>query len=523
MESRGFFSREALSGVPYMVAAKLILFFVYFGISILTVNGLGRDRFGVYSLLNNIASYLLILCGLGLGAALTRYVPELAAHKNRRGLIHLLCKSAALQAVAVLAVCGLLFFFADPLQRLFQAEQVSHFRFYLLLVSGLVSLHLLKAFVATVFTAMFKSSIVAVLSIAQGVIWLVVLPVWMTARKEVSTVLYVQMFSLLLVYSLGAVLLVRHVRSLPWYALPHGIGKRRALKFSGAAMLSAIMRTVMFKYSEIFFLAFAGGTTVVGTYDLGYTLPYTLVTFIPLALLGLFTAAFADAYVRDPGCLDRLITSSYKLLIMVSLPIAVAGAFFAPAVYHIIYQGRMDEAGQLARVFSIVLLLPLISIPHSMALKAKEKVHNILPMMLLQIAVNLTLDWLLIVHLRWGIWGGVAAITGTFFITIAPRLLLLRDLIGGIWFPLGFFLRIALALTAVAGGLYGLSRQLRLFERFSSEWINLGLLFAVGAVYLVLFLLCVRLLRLVRKADIADFQSLGIRRLNRLLAKLFGV
>ena len=101
MESRGFFSREALSGVPYMVAAKLILFFVYFGISILTVNGLGRDRFGVYSLLNNIASYLLILCGLGLGAALTRYVPELAAHKNRRGLIHLLCKSAALQAVAI--------------------------------------------------------------------------------------------------------------------------------------------------------------------------------------------------------------------------------------------------------------------------------------------------------------------------------------------------------------------------------------------------------------------------------------
>ena len=72
-------------------------------------------------------------------------------------------------------------------------------------------------------------------------------------------------------------------------------------------MLSAILRTVMFKYSEIFFLAFAGGTTVVGMYDLGYSLPFTVVTFIPLALLGLFTAAFAEAYVRYHKCLERLI------------------------------------------------------------------------------------------------------------------------------------------------------------------------------------------------------------------------
>jgi O-antigen/teichoic acid export membrane protein len=522
-EPGGFFSREAVSGVPWMVLGKLILFFVYFGVSILTVNGLGRDKFGIYSLMTNIASYLLVLCGLGLGAAMMRYVPELAAHRNHRGLIHLLLKSAVLQIAATGVCAALLLFFSGPLQRLFNVEQVPHFRFYLMLVCGLVGLLLLKDFVATVYTSLFRTRTVALLSTIQGVIWLVVLSAWLMVSPEISTVLFVQMISIALVYAGGAALLARHVRRLDWLKLSYGIGRRRTLKFSGTAMLSAILRTVMFKYSEIFFLAFAGGTTLVGMYDLGYTLPHTLVTFFPLALLGLFTAAFAEAYVRDNSCLERLISSYYKLLIMVSLPMAVAGIFFAPEAYRIIYQGEMNEAGRLASVFSAVLLLPLISIPLSVALKAKEKVHNMLPLMLLQIAVNLTLDWLLIVHLRMGVWGGVWAVLGTFLITIVPRLYVARNIIGGIYFPVRFFLRNALALVLEAGVLFWLARQFRLFERFEHHWANIGLLFAVGLVYLILFLVSVRVLRLVRKSDIADFHALHIPRLNRMLSRLFGI
>ena len=86
----GFFSREAMGSIPWMVVGKLVLFFVYFGISMLIVNGLGKEKYGIYSLMVNISSYLLMVCGLGLGVALMRYVPELAARRNRFGLIHLL-------------------------------------------------------------------------------------------------------------------------------------------------------------------------------------------------------------------------------------------------------------------------------------------------------------------------------------------------------------------------------------------------------------------------------------------------
>ena len=146
-----------------------------------------------------------------------------------------------------------------------------------------------------------------------------------------------------------------------------------------------------------------------------------------------------------------------------------------------------------------------------------------LPMMVLQIAVNLALDWLLIVHLRRGVWGGVVAVAGTFFITIAPRLLVARNIIGGIYFPVRFFLRIVLVLVLEAAALFWITRQVGLFERFDNAWLNVGLLFAVGLGYMLVFLLFVRILRLVKQSDLADFKALEIPKLNKLLARLFGV
>lgn len=513
----GFFSREAVKGVPWTITGKLVLFFIYFGISVVTVNGLGRAKFGVYSLMTNISSYMLMLCGLGMGAALMRYVPELAARKNRRGLLHLLWKSAALQVVAVIVMSLVLLRFTGPLQRLFNAEHVELFPFYLKLACGLTGLLLLKEFVGTAFTSIFKTRTVAILSITQGIIWLSVLYYWLAIRPEVETVFAVQMCSVGVIYSIGSIALFRHVHRLPWHTTEFGIGKRRTLKFSGTAMLSAILRMVMFKYSEIFFLAAVGGTTLAGIYDLAYTMPYTVITFIPLALLPLFTAAFAEAYVKDNTCLGRLVSSYYKLLMMVSLPIAVLGRFFAPEAYHIIYGGEMDQAGDLAAAFCLVLTLPLYSMPLSAAIKAKEKVLNMVPMLVLQIVVNLFLDWLLIVRFDLGLWGGIMAVLATFVLTIPFRVLVVRSILGGVFFPLRFFFRNLLALGAVGFGFKWISDRVGLFECFESQWINVGFLFAVGFLFFAIFLLMIRYLRLVRQEDIEDFHALDIENLNKVL------
>ncbi|MEA2069145.1 MAG: oligosaccharide flippase family protein [Verrucomicrobiota bacterium] len=513
----GFFSREAMGSIPWMVVGKLALFFIYIGISILTVNGLGKEKFGIYSLMVNISSYMLMLCGLGLGSALMRYIPELAARKNRFGLIHLLWKSATLQLGAVLAVSLLLLSFSDSLQHLFKAGHVEHFRFYLKLACGLAGLLLLKDFIGTVFVSLFQTRTVAILSVVQGLVWFAALYAWLGIRPEVGTVFGVQLVSVGVVYLAGALALFRYVKGLPWEGREFGIGRRRTLSFSGTVMLSSILRMAMFKYSEVFFLAAVGGTTVAGMYDLGYTLPYTLITFLPLALLPLFTAAFAEAYVRDRNCLGVLIKAYYKLLIMVSLPVAVLGSFFAPAAYRIIYKGEMDVAGHIASAFCIVLVLPLVSMPLSAAIKAKEKVLNMVPMLVLQIIVNLILDWLLIVHFRMGVWGGILAVSGTFVLTIPFRLWVVRGIIGGVYFPAAFCLRIFTALALLGVVFRWLAEKTELFGLSGNRLVNMALLFGVGGLYMGLFLLAVRYLRLVRRSDVEDFQSLEIDKLNILL------
>ncbi len=512
-----FFSREAVGSIPWMVVGKLVLFFLYFGISILTVNGLGKEQYGVYSLMVNISAYMVMLCGLGLGVALMRYIPELAARKNRFGLIHLLWKSATLQLISVMAVSMLLLSFSGPLQRLFKAEHIEHFEFYLKLACGLTGLLLLKDFVGNVFTSLFKTRTVAILSVAQGGVWFGMLYIWLALRPVVGTVFFVQMFSVGTIYLVGATVLFRHIKNLPWENREFGIGKRRALSFSGTIVLSSILRTVMFKYSEVFFLAAVAGTTVAGMYDLGYTLPYTVITFLPLAFLPIFTAAFAEAYVKDNDCLGLLVKSYYKVLMMVSLPVAVLGAYFSPAAYRILYKGEMDEAGHVASAFCIVLILPLVSMPLSAAIKAKEKVLNMVPMLVLQLVVNLWLDWLLIVHFKMGVWGGILAVAGTFVLTIPIRLKVVYSILGGVYFPAAFCLRITAALAALGWSFNWLAEKSGLFGLVENRLVNVALLFGIGALYMVLFLLAVRYLRLVRREDIEDFHALEIDKLNTLL------
>ncbi|MFA7369027.1 MAG: hypothetical protein WC334_05215, partial [Kiritimatiellales bacterium] len=66
---RTFFSREAVVGMPWMVATKLILFFVYFAISVLTVRMLGKEPYGIFSICTNIAGLIGVFCCLGFSAA----------------------------------------------------------------------------------------------------------------------------------------------------------------------------------------------------------------------------------------------------------------------------------------------------------------------------------------------------------------------------------------------------------------------------------------------------------------------
>ncbi|HNX52490.1 MAG TPA: oligosaccharide flippase family protein [Pontiellaceae bacterium] len=509
-QSGAFFSREAVSGVPWMVASKAVLFFVYFAISVLTVRLMGSTNYGIYSICINIAEWAGVFCGLGLVSALFRFVPELVVQHNAAGLKRLVWKSLWLQLAATAAGTLILILMKPWLNNWFHID----FGSYLVLTGLLIGFSLLKENVSAVETSLFRTKHISILTLARGILWLGLVVTMLRIVPTVASAFWTQILSYAGVYLIGAWLMFRHIYSFDWRSPPYGIGKRRTAKYSFAILSNTIVRMMMMKYTEVFFLGLTVTPAVIGAYDLGYSLPPLIIFFIPDSLHMLFTSGFAEAYSRDPNCLGRLIKAYYKMTILFMVPLAIFGFFFAPEAVVMVYGDNMALAGVLASGFCLVHLFSTISTPLSMAIKAKEQIMATMPVMILQIVINLFLDWLLIVYFDLGVWGGMGAVAGTFLISAPIRLSVVKKILGGIFFPTEYMLRMTFTLFILSSILTVASDHWNLLGLFETRWLNVVTLFGLGVIYLLLFFVAIRMFRLVRDEDVADFRALDIKKLN---------
>jgi len=217
-----------------------------------------------------------------------------------------------------------------------------------------------------------------------------------------------------------------------------------------------------------------------------------------------------EAYSRNPECLPELISGMYKMLILLAMPLSAFGVFFAARGIVLIYGEEMRAAGPIAVSFCVFHLFPLISTPLSMAIQAKEKVHKMFPLMILQVVVNLILDFLLIPP--FGIPGALVAVFLTFFLTTPLRLYAVKRLVGGIYFPAWFMWRMLLPCLALAG----LGKLL-----FAEP--SLPVLFGLAVIYLICLVGGIRGSWLIHKDDNTLFLSLASGRSEKWLALLLGM
>lgn len=500
------FSRQSMQAVPWILASKILLFFAYFGISVLIVRGLGKDQYGVFALCKNFADILMILCGLGMNAVILRFVPELVVNRNRAGLLRLLWKTAAVQ----LGLSFLVVLASAPLTPLFDRWFGVSFGPLLVLTAVSVGFVLAKSWYNDVLTSLFLGRWVAVFSMVQGVSWALLLG-WLVWRggATVFSVIVVELVSIAIAGALAMGVLVRFLRSLRWKSPLHGIGRSRAMSMGLAVWGGSIGRAFMMKYSETFFLGLYFGPSVVAIYDLGFSSTMLVITFIPMALQTIFSSGLAEAFVKDPACLPRLVSSLYKILILFAVPIAAFGVFFSPAAVVLFYGREMAAAGWVASSFCAIHLLPLIAIPLSMAIGAMEKVKEFLPLLYFRVAVNLLLDWLLIP--RFQIPGALAAVVLTFVLTFPFRLGLIRSLLGGFHFPAAFFIRFVVVCPLVAAAIWSVLPH-----------DSIPGLFLAAGIYAVLLLVLLRLTPLLQHRDVQEFRNLNFPKLNRLLDLLAG-
>jgi O-antigen/teichoic acid export membrane protein len=432
------FSETAQNAIPWVVSSKALLFIIYFTISILTVRQLGTAQYGIYVICKSIAEVLILVCTMGMTASYLRFIPELIIHKNKAGINRLIGKSFLIQFLA-LSVAGLGLYLSQGLIE-------SHFSIALngalLFTFFLVIFEQTKININAIFTALFKAKQLTLFSSLNGFLWLLLLAAFLHYDASVSMALAAPAASYALIYIIALISLYRYFKSLNWRSPSYAIGKKRVLNHSGSIAVSTLVRLLMLKYTELFFLGGVLDSETIGLYDLAFSLPMMVIAFIPAATQELFTSGFSDAYVKNKNCLPNLIRAFYKLLILITIPIAVFGFMFAGDLLVFCYGEEVRDAYELTTAFCLLHMLPLISAPLSVAVQAKEKVLNMFPALLLQLSVNILLDYLFIIHLNWGVWGAFMAIFLTFIFTIPIRLYLVSKILGGIFFPGRFCLRI---------------------------------------------------------------------------------
>lgn len=527
-ESDSLVSRAVLRGIPWAVASKLILLFVYSVISWITWNYLGASEYGVLAKCRTLAECLIIFCGLGLNTSMARFIPELQVKQSKVGLIRLV-RTTSKWEVLSLAVCGLLLFLAKPVldRYFFTVEEggvpleTSPLLWAVLLF---VSVRAIRNYMDVVMTALYCVATTAILSAVQGL--LLVGFLFFALRPEgmrvAGVALTAQSGAMALVSVYGAYWLLRYLSRLEWKAgNDEVIGSKRLFSLGWASLLNQSGQLIMQRYSELFFLSASSTDVVVGIYDLGVGQTQMILTLLPFAVHGLFTSGFSDAYSRDPHCLGRLIRTYYKVLIVVILPMSAFGSAFAPEIFAFFFPSPDNQAGVVASWFFVIHILGFMSVPLSMAIIAKEKVLTMTPLLYLQIAVNLILDYVLIP--RYGIHGATAAVILTFFLTVPIRLYVARRIIGGIHFPVLFFLRYAAVLY---GGAWAMSRMPFTEGGWAApllgDYAGLAAIALLGVIYSVLYLLAIRYLRLFTHRDAVEFRKMDIRLLDWALDRVIG-
>ena len=498
------FSESAQRAIPWMIISKSLLFIIYFSISVIAVRYLGAEQYGIFVICRSIADVLILVCTLGMTASFIRFIPELVLEKNLAGIKRLIGKAFVLQVLA-LGTAGVGLYLSQ--QHIEEHFSVA-FNGALVFTFVLMVCEQFKTNINSILTALYQTKRLAIFSLFNGIVWLLALFVLVENEASVDAVLSAQSISYALIYLIAGVILFRYLSGLGWRSPAKAIGYKRVLNHSGSLALSTIVRLLMLKYTELFFLGAMTDAETVGMYDLAFSLPMMVIVFIPAALHELFVSGFSEAYLRKNDCLPVLIRALYKTLIMITIPIAVFGFMFAGDLLIYCYGEEVRGVYELTMAFCLLHILPLISTPLSVAIQVREKVMNMFPTLMLQLSVNIVLDYLLIVVCDMGIWGAFLALLLTFILTIPFRLYMVKRILGGIYFPLGFFLRVLFATLLVA-------YLIRL--AFSPENIfSIGFFFPI---FMVAVAYVLHILKLIKPDDIQDIDLFLSGKIKKLVQK----
>ena len=501
-QTGGSTAARVTTAMSWSVGAKLARTAIAVASSIVIVRGLGKHDYGVLSSVRTILTFLAFVCGLGLGQALLRFMPELRVRRDPERARGLLGFVLLVQLAAWAAFFVVFLFWGESLGVFFKTPAMG----LLLKVGvGLLVIDLMSVLASQLLTSFYD---VKLLSIYTTVSLVVTLALTVTFLRMGYGVMGVLVAAAISGGLLTALLLERGALHVPVSLRPSFSGVGRVMKYSLPFAVIGVLNLVTWRQSETLFLLYFRSAEDAGLFDLGYRVPQQVLEMVPGAVWPLLMATFAEVYTRRKEALGDAISAYYKLLFVLVAPLSVFGAAISAAGIPVVFGDPMAQSGILAQMFFVIFSVSFLTTPLSMSLYVMELTWLNLIIYSVSAAVILGLDLVLIP--RYGLFGAVVPVT--IVIAASPFVYYYALKRTGVRFtiPWGFI-----------GRCYAASLPLVAFFFVATYVGSASAFMAACAAGVLLFWASARLVRIFRDEDVFLLDGLGPR-LKPLVLGFFG-
>jgi O-antigen/teichoic acid export membrane protein len=411
-------TRQVGSAVFWSVFARSGRFVLSLVSSVIVVRGLGSYDYGVLSLVRTFLTFSALIAGAGLGQALLKFLPALRVARDVRGARRLVRNVLIAQVVVwILLLAGI--YLARPVwETIFHFEQYDGIGNLIFAAVSLSVFELFFSMIAQILNAHYDTKRLSLAAIVNHLILIVLLIVLLRAGVGVLGVLVAGAAG-----NLAACLMLlghaaRHFSAQEEGADRGGITGGRIARFALPLGAIGVLNMIVWRQSEIFFLAHYRSAVETGYFDLAYRLPQIMLEFIPQTVWPIIMAGFSEVYEKNRDSLVTAIDRYYKVLFLLCAPVCVFGVTFAGKMIPVLYSEAMAPAAVPAQLFFVIFTLSVFSTPLSMSLYVMEKSHVNLIIVLLLAATNIGLDFILIP--RYGVVGAIVPVA--LVIAVSPLL-----------------------------------------------------------------------------------------------------
>lgn len=312
-----------------------------FATGVLVARALGPDDTGVYNLLTFSVVVVLTLASSGLGIAASKYVGQFDAAEGEAQVAAVIRFAIRACAVATIALAGLLALAAPGLASLF--GQPGEGALFALAALAAVPLALRRAVEGSL-QGLQRQAVLLPLALAQGLGLLGGSAAVLAAGGGLAALMLVQFGVGLAVVGLFTVALRQATRRSPAAPLPRPL-RSRMMSYAGSVTALSALDIVVWQRSEIVLLGIFAASEEVAYYSIAFAVADAVQQAVPQAIqTALFPTQSRAVETGDRVYLQQAYETSVRLLVLVTVPVAVAGSVLAAPLIVTVYGEAYAEA-----------------------------------------------------------------------------------------------------------------------------------------------------------------------------------